>query len=753
MGLRYLLLLTTTLAVAGESPDLRRTQSGLEEVVISATRSPNDVMEAPATVSVITGDDVDRLAVADIKDLMRYEPGVSVRNQSGRFGLSDFNVRGVDGNRVLLEVDGVRLPDAFSIGSFSNATRDAVDVDLLKRVEIVRGSVSSLYGSDAIGGVISFTTKDPDDLLRDGESLHLGAKLSYAEQDEGVGGLFTLAARGDALSGLLAYSRRDTGDYANQGANAALDATRTTPNPQDGRLDSVLAKGVWDISASQRLTLVGEFTRAETEVDVLSSVTSSPTASLRTTALDADDSQRRERVSLSYRATDFGIPIVDEIEAQAYWQDSETEQLTFEERLVTAAGGASRRKRERAFEFTQREVGGDITLRKSFEFAGLQHRVTYGVEHIETDTAQQRDGREINLTTGAVSSTVGPDAFPVRDFPLTLTRQSGLYLQNEMRWGRWTFTPSIRADRFEVVPELDPVFVADNPGIEPTRVRESSISPRLGVVYRPIDAVALFSSYSAGFRAPPYSDVNVGFTNFAFPPGYTAIPNPDLQPETSDSVEVGVRLRGDAGFVTLSGYHNDYDDFIESFVFVGTVPPGDPVRPPGASIFQSRNAKRVRIYGAELAGRWLLGSVAEPLANWSMKGALSYARGSNRARNVPINEVDPPTAVIGIAYSPAAQRWGLELVTTAVAAKEDIDQSGTTVGTGPLFAAPGYTTFDLLSNFRFGESVQLNVAVFNLTDKTYWHWADVRGRFASDTALDRFTRPGRMLSANLKLEW
>src|SRR5687767_430169 len=123
----------------------------LEEVTVSATKFATPLLEVSATVTVVDIEDVERRIDGDIKDLVRYEPNVSVRNNVARFGLSDFNIRGISGNRVLIEIDNVRMPDTFAIGSFSNAARDGIDLDLLKRVEIVRGSASTLYGSDAIG--------------------------------------------------------------------------------------------------------------------------------------------------------------------------------------------------------------------------------------------------------------------------------------------------------------------------------------------------------------------------------------------------------------------------------------------------------------------------------------------------------------------------------------------------------------------------------------------------------------------------
>jgi hemoglobin/transferrin/lactoferrin receptor protein len=128
----------------------------LPPVSVTATRTERPVDEVPGTVTVIDQQTIEKNVMKDISDVVRYEPGVSVSNNPGRFGRNSFNIRGIGGNRVLMQVDGIRLPDAFSFGSFSSATRDVVDIDALKAIEIVRGPGSSLYGSDAIAGVVSY---------------------------------------------------------------------------------------------------------------------------------------------------------------------------------------------------------------------------------------------------------------------------------------------------------------------------------------------------------------------------------------------------------------------------------------------------------------------------------------------------------------------------------------------------------------------------------------------------------------------
>ncbi|MBO7007392.1 MAG: TonB-dependent receptor plug domain-containing protein, partial [Pseudomonadales bacterium] len=132
-----------------------------ETITVVGTRTERSMDEVAATISVKTVEDIEREVARDIADLVRFEPGVSVSGTGDRFGLSGFNIRGIEGNRVLTLVDGIRVAEEFSFGPFLSSRRDYVDVDSLSRAEIARGPISSLWGSDALGGVVAFTTKSP----------------------------------------------------------------------------------------------------------------------------------------------------------------------------------------------------------------------------------------------------------------------------------------------------------------------------------------------------------------------------------------------------------------------------------------------------------------------------------------------------------------------------------------------------------------------------------------------------------------
>lgn len=220
--------------------------------------------------------------------------------------------------------------------------------------------------------------------------------------------------------------------------------------------------------------------------------------------------------------------------------------------------------------------------------------------------------------------------------------------------------------------------------------------------------------------------------------GYTAIPNPGLKPETSDGIELGIRFLTPAAYVSLSGYHNDYNDFIESSRWVGT-------NAQGLMVFQSQNIADARIQGAELKAGLDVGQLSAALAGWSLRSAVAWSRGDNRTEDVPLDSVDPLRGTLGVAYD--CEAWGIELAGTFARRK---DRLATATG----HPTAGYGVLDLMAHWRFAPGARFNVGVFNLADCTYIDSSALVGTLAANsTVLDRFSNPGRTLSASLAVSW
>jgi hemoglobin/transferrin/lactoferrin receptor protein len=700
-----------------------------DRVQVTATRTERALSDVAATVDVIDREQLDNHLAQNIKDLVRYEPGVSVTSSPARFGLGGFRIRGLDGNRVLIQTDGIAMPKAFDIGSFADANRNFTDLETLKRVEIVRGPASSLYGSDALGGVVAFVTKDPADYLKDGRNSYVGLKFGYDGDWQGLLGSATTAFGGDHWSGMVNVNHRQGQETQSNGDVRSNDRTRTAANPQDRDGRSVLSKLVYAPSDTQRFKLTVEGNEDSVDTNVLSAIDHTTT-----TGMKARDHQTRARVSFRHELDDVGMGVADSLSWQVYRQDSETTQRTDENR-------ANRTTRHREFNFDQRVYGLQAVFHKGLETGAVEHALTYGFDGAWTETRQKRDGYQV-LANGAISTTILPDAFPVRDFPISRTTELGLYAQDEMRFadGRVSLVPGVRVDHYELRPEVDGIFGADNPGMAVSGLTKTSVSPKLGMVWRFADQWSLFAGYAHGFRSPPYNDVNLGFTNVMF--GYTAIPNPDLKPETSDGLELGVRFIAPAAYVSLSGYYNDYKDFIESQRQVG-------INAQGLIVFQSQNVADADIYGAELKAGVDFGELSTALAGWSLNGSVAWSHGQNKTEDVPLESIDPLRGTLGIAFD--RDTWGVELAGTFARRKDRLPPA---VGTVAPFAPAGYGVLDLMAHWTVAPGAKLNVGVFNLGDRTYIDYSGITSTLATNsTVIDRFTNPGRTVSASLAVSW
>ena len=706
----------------------------LDRVVVVATRSERAMRDVPNTVDVIDRETMDAHLVRDLRGLFRYEPGITVATRFGRFGVGDVRIRGLGGNRVSILTDGVPVSDTFSIGSFSSANRDLVDPELLQRVEVLRGPGSALYGSDALGGVIAFRTKNPEDYLTDGARSHVGLRVGYDGDGDARHAAATWAGSGGRWSWLVNAGRRD-GRETDGGGDRAIDgALRTAPDPQSLRSGSALAKLAFAPSDTQRLRLTVEGNRGRVDTDARSALGFSSLTRATVTAMRGEDLRERGKVALEHEIDAIDGAVADGARWKVYRQDSRTTQDTREDR-VTATG--VRERRERRFEFEQQVDGAEVQFDKRLSVGSAEHAFVYGATWASTDTEQIRNGRATNLVTGTSTPVISPDTFPVRDFPNSRTRTAALFVQDEIKFadGDFTLTPALRIDHYRLDPRNDAIFAADNPGVTPRAIKRTNVVPKLGAVWRLASDWSLFGGYSRGFRAPPYNDVNIGFTNLAF--RYTAIANPDLKPETSNGFEAGVRYAGDAGWFGFAAYENRYRDFIESLRPIGA-------NAQGLQVFQSQNVASARIRGVELKAGADLGGFSEVLDGWHVRGAAAYARGEDRTAGRPLSTIDPLRGTLGLSYD--AKRWGVELAGSFAARQRR-------AASADAYRPAGYGALDLYTHWSPLAGVRVNLAVYNLTDRRYTDWGDATGVIASSPVLDRYMRAGRSLAVSLSADW
>src|SRR5690606_27563225 len=500
-------------------------------------------------------------------------------------------------------------------------------------------------------------------------------------------------------SAMAVVNHRQGRETGNQGSVGGEGDSRTLPNPQDREGDSLLAKLVFSPSADHLFRLTVDDTGNRADTDMLTGRGYQPMTRATTTSLTGHDRQSRTRVSVASESQAM-LPFADGFEIQAYQQGSTTVQGPQE---VRRTGAGVNERRARSFEFEQRVHGLQANFRKTLEWGSVEHTFAYGIDLSRAETAQLRDGRVYNLDTGSSSNAMLPDVFPVRDFPPSTTTNAAAYLQDEIAFagGDFRVVPALRVDRYELDADADPIFVEDNPGVAVVDIARTAVSPKLGMVWRFAPDWSLYGGYARGFRAPPYGDVNIGLTNLMF--GYTAIANPDLEAETSDGLEIGLRFAGRSAWASLAAYDNRYDQFIESFAFVG-------FDDRGLMVFQSRNIDEVRIRGAEAKAGADLAALSPALQGWTLRFAAAWARGDNLNNDVPLDSVDPLTATLGAAYDGGG--WGLELAGRFAARKSRVSDPS-------LYRQAGYGVFDLLTHWEIAPGARLSAGVFNLADRKY----------------------------------
>ncbi|WP_301751672.1 TonB-dependent hemoglobin/transferrin/lactoferrin family receptor [uncultured Erythrobacter sp.] len=729
----------TLLAVPATAEDLAseadaEAQQQTGRITVTATRTPVLQEEAPATVTIITDQEIADQLATDIKDLIRFEPGVSVRRAPARFGAAigatgrarneGFTVRGIGGNRVLVQVDGIRAPQGFSFGPQDAGRGGSADVSLVKQVEILRGPASALYGSDGLAGAISFVTSDPVDIIA-GASIGGFVTSQYSSDDNEFAQTATLAGQAGNWSAMVAYTRRDFSELDNQGTTEGTGPARTAPNPQDGRSDAVLAKLVWD-NGPHRIRLTGEYLDSAVETQVLTGTgpafTFGPNPVWTVDALNARDTTERLRASLDWTYDGSPEDAIEYAFLSAYWQDTEDRQFALEERTTLTATPAPDRERLNTFE--NRVYGAAGEVRSGFDLGGMAHRIAIGGDISWT--------RQEGLRSGTVPGR--GETFPTRAFPATDFTLGGLFVADEIDLldGALTLFPALRFDFYDLNPTDDPLL----PTFTASGQSDSRLSPKLGVTVKLAPEVILFGNYAQGFLAPTPSQVNNFFEFIAG--GYTSIPNPDLRPETSESWEVGARYVGEVFSLQLTAFKGDYDNFISQQVVSGSFTPQDP------AIYQFVNFDAVEIEGLEARGEVKLDS------GWNARIALAYANGDVIApggSRTPLDTIEPFNMVAGVGYRAPSGRFGGELILTHNARKGANELERAASGDDLLVRPDASTILDLTAFYAVTERLKLRAGLFNLTDETYTLWSDVRGLSVADARIaDAFTRPGRNLS-------
>jgi len=720
----------------------------LDELIVTATRTRSDANKIPVTVTSIDSRMLDRIMPYDEAAIFQNEPDIAMSRDLRRFGATRVNIRGIEDNRVTQLVDGIRLPVYYFGSGPTNFTMNAplgTSTAFLRQVEILRGPASSLYGSDAIGGVVGYITLNPSDLIAPARNSAARYSAGYNGINSSWSNTLIGAFQNQAAEFLLGYTRTEGHAADNRGEAGGTGKFRSQPNPQDFKDEGVLAKLILHPSERHRITLAVEGRAREMRVD-LKRLSASPTLQ-KVTQMAGDDQSHRARAGIEWEYWPENT-FFNRLAVRLYHQDSQTHNFNQQTRSNTSStcsassGSGNTCHVEQDFHFDQKTTGGGMQFESAARWWQKDHRLTYGIDVSRLETEELRDATRWNLTTGTVSKSLAGDNFPLRDFAIGRTHSAGIFIQDEISgWsgGRLTVTPGLRYDWRQLKPEVDALaqqFLTANQrqAVEQT---DAAVSPRIAALWQLDPHWSVYGQLARGFRAPNYEEVNSAFRNTVQSWGIS--PNPDLKPETSISLEAGAKLRGERIQGQIAVYDNRYQNFIENVELDCPANPGCISGLARTNMFV--NLSRVRIYGAELRMAWDL------LSGWKLDGAVAWAHGENESSGEPLNSVEPARATLGLLRD--AGVWGMEARMRGARGVTRTDDSN-----GAWYRPAGYVVTDLNAWWHFNKSGRLNLALNNLFDKKYWLWSDIRQADSrAPLGVSFYSQPGRALSATLTYDF
>jgi len=575
----------STAAFAQENNDYFITK--LDTVTVVATKSAQSTFTVPGMVDVIDMvGDASTAGATTMSDVFINTPSVQMTGTSRRNGQIP-TIRGLSPDSVLLLVDGVRQNfEAHHDG------RIFVEPSLLKQVEVVRGPASSLYGSGAMGGVLAFDTVRAGDMLSSGETL--GGDISVGFDSVNTSWTETVKSYGryGDIDILGAVTKADSG-------NVSL-SDGTDLHADDDLLSGVINA---DWFANEYSTVSfgynGYYMKSEEPNNPQLGMTD-PNGG--TDFVDKIVQNHSTHAKYNYKNDDHAF--LNNFSAQLYFNNTQVNETV----LATTALNSTGDRLERQLN----TLGFNLDNQTMFNNTGFgNHTLSYGVEYFN-DNQHGRDTGETNGENGGVPD-AGADTF-------------GTYLQNEIAFtdlgelpGTLTVIPGVRYDSYSSDDELG------------NSQNENRLSPKVATSYRPNDWLMIFSSYAEAFRAPKLTELYSSGTHFPMGP-FTFnnfIPNPDLKPEKSKTVEIGTGLefknvmeQNDKIRFKGSRYWTHADDFIDLDVNMG------------AMTSQYYNVEKAKLDGYDL-------ELGYDAPRWAASVAYSVVSGNNQVTGDYLTSITP----------------------------------------------------------------------------------------------------------------
>ena len=548
----------------------------LGEVVITAGRYPSHQLKIPEAIRLLDARSMMKYQVRTSPEALSLTPGVFVQ-KTNHGGGSPF-VRGLTGNQTLLLIDGIRLSNATSRYG-PNQTFNTIDVFGIERTEVLRGSGSVQYGSDALGGTIQALSFQPEFSAENPEwGGSLVSRFATQGMEQSVHSAVSYGSKRSAMR--ASVTARNFGDIVGGDTTGKQVPTAYQELDYDIKGKILLAK-------SSSLTLAFQSVHQK-DVPVYHKY------ALENYALNNMDPQKRKLgyVRLNQKL-DAGILKSAVVTASLHHGEEGREMQKIGSSMLRVEND-----KVRSLGFSAEAVSS----------SGKNWSASSGFEVYSDKVNSTRTDTDLSDNTSTEKRGLYPDGS-------TMTSMAAFTLHS-FDLDNWGISAGARFNSF--------VINVEDESVGNARLTPTALVGNLALSRNLSSTSKIFASLNTGFRAPNIDDLGtLGIVDFRY-----ETPNYDLKPEHSLQYQIGYKQTGRILSGEVYFYRNQLSDLIVRNKVEGNTIEGYPV-------YQKENVEQAYIQGFETAWDLKLNR------NWSLNGALTYTYGQNITKNEPVRRIPP----------------------------------------------------------------------------------------------------------------
>ncbi|MEZ4875006.1 MAG: TonB-dependent receptor [Flavobacteriaceae bacterium] len=709
LGYTTLVISYADLEAANFELALEPSSISIDQVVVSATRWNQASSKIPSKIISITPQTVALQNPQTAADLLGVSGKVFI--QKSQQGGGSPMIRGFATNRLLYTVDGVRMNTAiFRGGNLQNVI--SLDPFAIERTEVLFGPDAVIYGSDAIGGIMSFQTLVPEFSVDDATFVTGKAVTRYASANNEKTGHFDVNVGWKKWAFVSSITSNDYGDLK-QGSVGPDEFLRPFYVQRQDSLDIVVT------NEDPRVQVPSGFT----QINMMQKVRFKPTQHWdlqygfhysETSDYSRYDRQLRTRNGLPrYGEWKYGPQkwMMNNLTVMHNNGSSFYDEMAL--RLALQNFEESRISRNFNDEARETRIEKVDAYSANLDFTktiGSKNNLFYGIEIVSNKVTST--GIDTNIDTG--TSTAGPARYPQATWASYAAYLSDQFTLND----QMLLQGGLRYNQFVLDATFDTTFYPFP--FDKAKLNNGSLTGNLGMVYRPSTDLVITANAATAFRAPNVDDVGKVFDS---EPGSVVVPNPDLEAEYAYNGDVGIaKVFGKSVKVDLSAYYTLLKNALvrrdfklngqDSIVYDGEL----------SQVQAIQNAAEAKVYGIQA------GLEIKLPQGFGFSSDFNFQKGEEELDNGETSSSRHAAPWFGVSrLTFKAQKLNMQLYMDYSGEVAFDDMPEEEKGKTEIYAinnngdpySPGWYTLNFKANYQLTDKISVNGGLENITDQRY----------------------------------